>query len=134
MNYNSVFLGWFGSQFVRLSRLVFLPVRRVLSSDGRGSDSGRLKPLQSFLSLLHVKVQESPPVLMFFHFGPCTPNFVYGPDFCYINFDLVRLGLSIEINSMSMFYFGPHSFNFRIDLNNSINSVQQFHFFFNFVL
>ena len=51
-------------------RLVFLPVQRVLSSDGFGSGGGRLKSLQPFLSLLHVKVQESPPVLMLFHSVP----------------------------------------------------------------
>ena len=41
------------------------------------------------LSLLHVKVQESPPFLMIFYFGPFTFNFVYDPDFYYISFDLV---------------------------------------------
>ena len=85
------------SQLMRL-RLVFLPVRCFLSSDIRVRGGGRLKPLQPFLYLLHVKVHESPPILMLFHFGPCTFNFVYGPYFCYISFDLVRLGLSIEIN------------------------------------
>ena len=94
-------------------RFVLLPVRCIFSSDGRGRGGGRLKPLQPFLSLLHIKVQESPPVFMLFHFGPCTFNFVYGPDFCYISFDLVRLGPSIEINSMLIFYFGP--FNFWIE-------------------
>ena len=89
--------GLSASQSMR-HRLVFLPVKRVLSSDGRGCGGGRLKPLQPFLSLLHVKVQESPPVLMLFHFSPYTFNFVYDPYFCYISFDLVRLGLSIEIN------------------------------------
>ena len=68
--------------------LVFLPVRRVLASDVCGRGDGRLKPLQPFLSLLHVKVQGSPLVFMLFHFGPCTFKFVYGPDFCYISFDL----------------------------------------------
>ena len=63
---------------------------------GRGG--GRLKSGELFLSLLHVKVQESPPVLMLFHYGPCTFNFVYGLDFCYISFDLVQLGPSIEMN------------------------------------
>ena len=33
-----------------------------------------------------------------FHFGPLTFNFVFGPDFCYISFDLVRLGPPILIN------------------------------------
>ena len=51
---------------------------------------------------------------MAFHFGPLTFNFVYGLDFYYISFDLIRLGLSIAINSMLMFHFGPPSFNFRI--------------------
>ena len=114
-------------------RLVFLPVRRVLSSDGHERGGGRLKPLQPFLSPLHVKVQESPPVLFILHFGPCTFNFVYGPDFCYISFDLVRLGSSIEINSMLMFHFGP-PFNFRnefkkITLFGTVVSI-----FFNFVI
>ena len=95
--------------------LVFLSVRRVFSHGGRGHDGGLLKQVSPFLSLLHVKVQPSPPVLVMFHFGPCTFNFVYDPDFCCISFDLVRLGPSIEINSMSMFHFGPPSFNFWID-------------------
>ena len=85
------------SQSMRL-RLVFFQVRHVSPSDVRGRGGGRLKPLQPFLSLMHVKVQESPPVLMPFHFGPCSFNFVYGPDFRYINFDLVRLGPSIKFN------------------------------------
>ena len=51
-------------------RMVFLPVRRVSLSDIRGRSGGQLKPGQLFLSLLHVKVQESPPVCMLFHFGP----------------------------------------------------------------
>ena len=55
---------------------------------------------------------------MLFHFGPCTFNFVYGPDFCYISFELVGLGPSIEINSMLMFHCGPPSFNFRIEFKN----------------
>ena len=100
-----------------------------LSSDGRGRGGGRLKSLQPFLSLLHVKVQESPPVIMLFHFGPCTFNFVYGPDFCYISFELVGLGPSIEINSMSMFHFGPPSFNFRIEFK-KINSIRYNNFTF----
>ena len=58
------------------------------------------------------------PVLMRFHFGPCTFNFVSDLYFCYVSFDLVRLGPSIEINVMSMFPFNPPSFN----------SVQQFFF------
>ena len=31
---------------------------------------------------------ESPRFYAFFS-GPCTFNFVYGPDFCYISFDLI---------------------------------------------
>ena len=91
-------------------------MRRVSLSDVRGRVGGRLKSRQLFLSLLHVKVkvQESPPVCMLFHFGPCNFNFVYGIDFCYISFDLVRLGPSIEINWMCNFYFDPPPFNFRI--------------------
>ena len=96
--------------------LVFLPVRHVLSHGGRGRGCGRLKPISPFLSLMHVKVQKRPLVLVSFHFGPLTFNFVYGPDFCYISFGLVRLGHSIAINSMLMFHFGPPSFNFRIGL------------------
>ena len=93
-------------------RLIFLPVRRMLPIDGCGRGSGRFKPLATFLSLLRVNVQESPPILASFHFGPCTFNFIFGQfhfgpstckfifyhDFCYISFDLVRLGHSIEIN------------------------------------
>uniref|UniRef100_A0A6N2K2W6 Uncharacterized protein n=1 Tax=Salix viminalis TaxID=40686 RepID=A0A6N2K2W6_SALVM len=41
--------------------VVFLLVRHVLASNGRGRGGGRLKPLQPFLSLMHVKVQASPP-------------------------------------------------------------------------
>ena len=62
-------------------RLVFLPVQRVLSSDGSGREGGRLKPLQSFLSLLHVKVQGSPRFVVTFNFGPWTFNFGFAPDF-----------------------------------------------------
>ena len=94
-------------------RLVFLPVRRVSVSEVRGRGGGRLKSPLLFLSLLHVKVQESPPVCMLFHFGPFTFNLFYGPDFCYISFDLVRLGPSIEINWKSNFHFDP-PFNFWI--------------------
>ena len=88
-------------------------MRRVSLSIVRGRVGGWLKPRQLFLSLLHVKEQGSPSICMFFHFGPCTFNFIYGPDFCYISFELVGLGPSIEINSMLMFHFSP-PFNFRI--------------------
>ena len=84
-------------------RLVLLPVRRALSSDIRGRGGDRLKPLQPLLSLLHVKVQESPPVLILFHCGPCNFNFVYGPDFCYINFDLIRLVLQLKLIECAIF-------------------------------
>ena len=80
--------GLLTSQSMHL-RFVFLPVPRVLPSDIRVRDGGRLKPLQPFLSLLHVKVQESPPILMLFPFGPCTFNLIYGHYFYYISFDLV---------------------------------------------
>ena len=70
-------------------RMIILPVQLVSLSDVRGRGGGRLKPRQLFLSLLHVKVQESPPVLLLLHFGHCSFNFIFGPDFCYISFDLV---------------------------------------------
>ena len=79
-------------------RLGLLSVRLVLASDVRVLYRGRLKPRQPFLSLLHVKVQESPPIFMPSHFGLCTFNFDDGPEFCYITFDLVRMGPSIGIN------------------------------------
>ena len=75
--------------------MVFLPVWRVLSQGGRGRGGARLKPVSPLLSLLHVKVQKRPPVFVAFHFDPLTFNFIYGPDLCYISFDLVRLGPSI---------------------------------------
>ena len=78
--------------------MVFLPIQCVLATDDRGRDGGRLKPLTTFLSLMHINVQESPPVYCHFHFGPWTLNFVYGPNLCYISFDFVRLGPSIAIN------------------------------------
>ena len=40
------------------------------------------------------------PSFRYFHLGPSTFNLFFGPDFCYISFDLVRLGPSIENNSM----------------------------------
>ena len=73
---------------VRL-RLVFLPLRRVFAHGRRGHGDGRLNPVSSFLSLLHVKVQQSPPILVEFHFIPFTFNCVYGPDLCYISFNFV---------------------------------------------
>lgn len=97
-------------------RLVVLPVRRVYHSDVRGSVFGRLKPLQAFLSLLHVKVQESPPVCMMFHLGPWSFNFIYAPYFDYWSFDLVQLGPWIEIKLMYKFQLDPPSFNFFIGL------------------
>ena len=78
--------------------LIFLPVRRVASHDGSGSGGGRLKPVDPFLSLLHVKVQESPPSFVSIHFGPLTFNCVYGTDFSYRSFYFVQLGPSIAIN------------------------------------
>ena len=44
------------------------------------------------------KCAESPPFLVTLHFGPSTFILVFGPDFCYISFDLVRLGPPILIN------------------------------------
>ena len=81
-----------------LLRVVFLSRRRVLPQNVHGHDSARLKPLATFLSLLHVKVQENPLFLVTFHFGPLTFNFVFGLDFCYISFNLVRLGPPIGID------------------------------------
>ena len=68
----------------------------------------------SVFSLLHAKVQKRPPVLWSFHFLPCTFNFLYDLDFCYKSFDLFQSGLSIEINYIFRFYFGP-PFNFYIE-------------------
>ena len=66
------------------------------------------------LSLLHVKVQESPPIYATFYFSPLTFDFCFSLDFGCISFDLVRLGPPISIDWMAMFQFGPPSFNFRI--------------------
>ena len=96
--------------------LVFLPVRRVSPQGGRGHGGGWLKSVGPFLSLLHVKVQKSPPTFVSIHFGPLTFNCIYGPDCSYISFDFVQSGLSIAINEMLTFHFGPSSFNFRIRL------------------
>ena len=60
--------------------VVFLPVRRVSSSDVRVRVGGRLKPFVPFLSLLHTNVQLSPPGLLTFHFGPWTFNFLFGTE------------------------------------------------------
>ena len=49
-----------------------------------------------------------------FYFIPLTFDFVFFPDFGCISFDVVRLGPPIGIDWMSMFQFGPPSFNFRI--------------------
>jgi hypothetical protein len=97
-------------------RMFFLPRRRVAPKNVRGHRGGRLKPLATFLSLLHVKVQESPPYFHLLHFSAVTFNFVSGSHFWYISFDLVRLGPPIGFNSVSIFQFGPPSFNFRIGL------------------
>ena len=94
----------------------FLPRRRVASSDVRGSEDGRVKPAETFVSLLQVQLQESPPSLQMFHFSPYSSNFICFPDFWYISFDFVRLGSPIGIDSMFSFQFGPLSFNFRIGL------------------
>ena len=48
----------------------FLPRRHVSSSDVCGSDGGRFNPVATFLSLLRVQLQESPPSSFMFHFGP----------------------------------------------------------------
>ena len=48
----------------------FLPRRRVASSDVRGSEDGRVKPAETFVSLLQVQLQESPPSWHVLHFGP----------------------------------------------------------------
>ena len=73
-------------------RVVVLPRWCVSPPHVRGRGGGRLKPPATFLSLLHVNVQESPPYILTLHFGPSTLNFVFGPHFCYISFDFVRLG------------------------------------------
>ena len=72
--------------------LVFLPVRRVFHQGGCGRGGGRLKPVHPFLSLLHVKVQESPPILCLLHFGPWGFNFIYDADFWYMRFLFSSIG------------------------------------------
>ena len=94
----------------------FLPRRRVSTYDVRGRGGCRLKTPTTFLSLLHVQVQERPPSCILFHLGPFCFNFDLFPDFWYICFDFVRLGPPIGIDSMSSFHFGPPSFNFRFVL------------------
>ena len=73
-------------------RVVFLPGRRVLAPNSRGRGVGRLKPVHPFLSLLHVEVQESPPVLSPLHFDPYSFNFIYGPDFLLYKFGFYSIG------------------------------------------
>ena len=97
-------------------RVVVIPRWRVAYHNVRGRGGGRLKRLTTFFSLLHVQVQGSPPYLHPFHFSPLSFNFVSGPDFRYISFDFVQLGPPIGIDAMSIFQFGPPSFNFRIGL------------------
>ena len=79
-------------------RVGFLPRWRVYHINVRRRDEGRLNAPAMFLSLLHVKVQESPPFVVTFHLSPLTFNFVFSPDFCYISFDLVQLGPPIGID------------------------------------
>ena len=79
-------------------RVFFLSRWLVLPKRVRGRGGGRLKPAATFLSLLHVNVQESPPYIWTLHFGPSTFNFVFGPHFCYISFDFIRLGPPIGID------------------------------------
>ena len=80
--------------------VVFPLLWRVSPTNVCGCGGGWLKPPNMFLSLLRVNVQDSPPLFVTFHFGPSTFNLFLGPDFCYISFDLVRLGPPILINSM----------------------------------
>ena len=94
----------------------FLPRQRVASSDVCGSGGGRLNPVATFLSLLQVQLQESPPSCYMFHFSPYSSNFVCFPDFWYRSFDFIQLGPPIGIDSVFIFQFGPSSFNFRIGL------------------
>ena len=79
-------------------RVIFLPWWCVSPPQVRGRGGGRLKLLATFLSLLHVKVQENPPLFVTFHFGSSSFNFVFGPDFYHRSFDLVRLGPPILID------------------------------------
>ena len=105
-----------GDELQESKEMCLLPRRRVASSDIRGHGGGRVKLVATFLSLLHVQLQERPPRCHMFHFGPCSSNFVCFPDFWYISFDFVRLDPLIGIDSMFSFQFGPPSFNFRIGL------------------
>ena len=50
--------------------MVFLPRRRVSSSDVRVRGGGRVKPVATFLSLLRVQFQTRPPSVHMFHLGP----------------------------------------------------------------
>ena len=61
--------------------LVVLPRRHVSPYDVRKCVGGRLKPVTEFPSLLHVQVQERPPSCIYFHFNPCSFNFIFWPDF-----------------------------------------------------
>ena len=97
-------------------RVVVIPRWRVASNNVRGRGGNRLKRLATFLSLLHVQVQESPPSLLLFPFGTWGFNFVLFLDFWYINFVFLQLGPLIGIDSMSNCQFGPPAFNFQIQL------------------
>ena len=80
-------------------RVVFLPRRRVFLKNVRRRVGDRLKRRPRFsLSLLHVKVQESPSFCYTFHFGPLIFDFVFCPDFGWISFVLVQLGPPIGID------------------------------------
>ena len=76
----------------------FLPRRRISSQDVCGSDGGRFNPVATFLSLLRVQLQESPPSSFMFHFGPQSSNFICFPYFWYITFDFSQLGPPIAID------------------------------------
>jgi len=78
-------------------RVIFLPQWRVATKTARGRGGGWLKPPATFLSLLRVNVQESPPCYLTLHFGPFTFNFIFAPHFCYKSFDFVQLGPPIEV-------------------------------------
>ena len=102
------------SRAMRL-RMGFLPRQRVATDNVRGRGGCRLKPPATFLSLLHVQLQEHPPSFLLFPFGPFCFNFVLFPDFWYISFDFVRLGPPIGIDSISIFQFDPLLLIFGLD-------------------